>query len=105
MAPGGLLEHGRQKQGPPAGSIEQMSPATGHAPPQVYGSLDIEVTNQGSDFNNDGVFDLCLATPSIGGAGSQIVVYLGNGDGSFVQTPVRTLVGHVLSNCPGDIKR
>jgi len=70
---------------------------------QIYGSLDIDVTNQGSDFNDDGVFDLCLATPSVGGTGSQIVVYLGNGDGSFVQSPVRTVSGHVLSNCAGDI--
>ena len=69
---------------------------------QTYGSFDIEVTNQGSDFNNDDQFDLCLATPSIGGTHSELVVYLGNGDGTFSQTVVRTPLGHVMANCTGD---
>ncbi|MDH3890718.1 MAG: VCBS repeat-containing protein [candidate division Zixibacteria bacterium] len=69
---------------------------------QTYGSFDIEVTNMGSDFNNDDLFDLCLATPSVGGTHSQLVVYLGNGDGTFSQTIIRTPLGHVMADCTGD---
>lgn len=69
---------------------------------QTYGSLDIEITNSGSDFNSDNHYDLCLATPSIGGTGSELVVYLGNGDGTFNQTVVRSVTGHVMANASGD---
>ncbi|UCC43649.1 MAG: VCBS repeat-containing protein [Candidatus Zixiibacteriota bacterium] len=69
---------------------------------QVYGALDIDVTNQGSDFNHDGLFDLVLATPSIGGTSSQIMAYLGNGDGSFDQVLVRNVRGQVFSTRAGD---
>ncbi len=69
---------------------------------QVYGSLDIEVTNKGSDFNNDDLFDLCISTPSIGGANSNMLVYLGNGDGSFDQHSVRTVKGQIFGNCVAD---
>jgi hypothetical protein len=41
---------------------------------QEYSSVDIEVTNEGTDFNNDNIFDLCLATPSLGGTYSEIIV-------------------------------
>lgn len=69
---------------------------------QVYGSLDIEVTNQGSDFNDDGLFDLCISTPSVGGTSSNMMVYLGNGDGSFDQTTVRTVKGQIFGNSVAD---
>ncbi|MDH3889779.1 MAG: VCBS repeat-containing protein [candidate division Zixibacteria bacterium] len=69
---------------------------------QTYGSLDIEITNSGSDFNNDNIYDLCLATPSTYGSHSEIVVYLGNGDGTFGQRVVRSPLGHVMANCAGD---
>lgn len=70
--------------------------------PQTYGSVDIEVANQGSDFNADNIFDLCISTPSVGGEESEMVVYLGNGDGSFAGTPVRTFKGQIFGNCIGD---
>ncbi|MDD4051312.1 MAG: VCBS repeat-containing protein [candidate division Zixibacteria bacterium] len=69
---------------------------------QLYGSTDIEITNKGSDFNNDDIFDLCISTPSVGGQYSQMVVYLGNGDGSFVQEIVHTVKGQIFGNCVGD---
>jgi hypothetical protein len=70
--------------------------------PQTYGSIEIEVANQGSDFNADNVFDLCISTPSVGGAESEMVIYLGNGDGSFSGNPVRTFKGQIFGNCIGD---
>jgi hypothetical protein len=69
---------------------------------QFYGSADVEITNQGSDFNGDDLFDLCLATPSRGGTHSRIVVYFGQGDGHFTQQPVRQVAGHILANTAGD---
>jgi hypothetical protein len=69
---------------------------------QTYGSLDIEITNAGSDFNNDNNYDLCLATPSTYGTHSEVVVYLGNGDGTFEQHVVRSPLGHVMANRAGD---
>lgn len=83
----------------------QTSPRTfvaGSLYPQTYGSVDIEVTNSGSDFNSDGIFDLCVATPSVGGAQSQMMVYFGHTDGSFTQTLIRTLDGQIAANCVGD---
>jgi len=73
-----------------------------HAYSQAYGSLDIQVTNQGSDFNNDNIYDLCLATPSVGGAASELVVYLGYGDGSFDQRIIRTVKGQIFATSAGD---
>jgi hypothetical protein len=70
--------------------------------PQVYGSLDIEVTNQGSDFNGDNIFDLCISTPSVGGTFSNLVIYLGNGASQFTQRVVRTVKGQIFGNCVGD---
>ncbi len=70
--------------------------------PQVYGSLDIKVTNQGSDFNGDNIFDLCISTPSVGGVFSNLVVYLGNGSCQFTQRVVRTVKGQIFGNCVGD---
>jgi len=69
---------------------------------QTYGSLDIEVTNKGSDFDGDDLFDLCISTPSVGGANSNMMVYLGNGDGSFDQNTVRTVKGQIFGNCVAD---
>jgi hypothetical protein len=69
---------------------------------QTFGTRDIQVTNQGSDINNDGRFDLCLSTPSIGGTTSQLMVYLGNADGSFDQHLVRTVDGQIFANTVGD---
>ncbi|MCH9025197.1 MAG: VCBS repeat-containing protein [candidate division Zixibacteria bacterium] len=70
--------------------------------PQLYGSVNIEVTNQGSDFNGDGIYDLCIATPSVGDTSSELVVYLGNGDGTFEQRVVRTVLGQIAANMPAD---
>lgn len=69
---------------------------------QTYGSSDIKITNQGSDFNNDDIYDLCISTPSVGGQQSQMILYLGNGDGTFTQNPVRTVYGQIFGNCVGD---
>jgi hypothetical protein len=69
---------------------------------QVYGSIDIEITNQGSDFNNDNIFDLCISTPSAAGPHSEMVVYLGNGDGTFTQDVIRNVKGQIFGNCVGD---
>lgn len=70
---------------------------------QTYGTFDLEITNQGSDFNDDGYYDLCLATPTSTGTHSEIVVYFGNGDGTFEQSVVRTPLGHVYANRTSDI--
>ena len=69
---------------------------------QMFGSVNIEVTNQGSDFNGDGIYDLCIATPSVGDTSSELVVYLGNGDGTFEQRVVRTVLGQIVANMPAD---
>jgi hypothetical protein len=69
---------------------------------QVYGAVEIDVTNEGSDFDNDGNYDLCISTPSVGGAYSEMVVYLGNGDGTFDQTVIRIVKGQIFGNCVGD---
>ncbi len=69
---------------------------------QLFGSVDIEVTNQGSDFNGDGIYDLCIATPSVGDTSSELVVYLGYGDGTFEQRVVRTVLGQIVANMPAD---
>jgi hypothetical protein len=70
--------------------------------PQAYGAVDIEVTTRGSDFNNDGLFDLCLATPSVGGTYSELVVYLGLGNGTFQPVLVRRVQGQIFASLPGD---
>ncbi|MEW6412402.1 MAG: FG-GAP-like repeat-containing protein [Candidatus Zixiibacteriota bacterium] len=70
--------------------------------PQTWGTTDIEVTNQGSDFNNDNVYDLCVSTPSVGLQYSEITVYLGNGDGTFERVVVDTVRGYVHGNCAAD---
>ncbi|HEX2897762.1 MAG TPA: VCBS repeat-containing protein, partial [candidate division Zixibacteria bacterium] len=70
---------------------------------QTFGSVNIEVTNEGADFNGDNYFDLCVATPSVGNVSSQLVVYLGNGDGTFVKRITREVMGHVVANAPGDL--
>ncbi|HEX2896541.1 MAG TPA: VCBS repeat-containing protein, partial [candidate division Zixibacteria bacterium] len=69
---------------------------------QEFGSVNIEVTNEGADFNGDNYFDLCVATPSVGDTGSQLMVYLGNGDGSFQQIITRSIYGHTVANAPSD---
>lgn len=74
-----------------------------HTYAQENASLEIEVTNQGSDFNDDGYPDLCISTPSVGGTRSQMVLYYGASDGSFDQTTVRDVTGQILGNTVGDI--
>ena len=69
---------------------------------QSYGSFDIKVTNQGSDFNNDNIFDLCISTPSVGGEFSHLYIYLGNGDGTFQQQQIGTFKGQIWGNCVAD---
>jgi len=69
---------------------------------QIFGSVNIEVTNQGADFNGDDYFDLCVATPSVGNATSELMVYLGNGDGTFLQRTTRDVYGQIVANSPGD---
>lgn len=83
----------------------QTSPGvftSGYSYNQIYGSLDIEVTNKGSDFNDDDIFDLCISTPSVGGTISNMMAYLGLGDGSFARHTVRTVKGQIFGNCVGD---
>ncbi|MBK7090357.1 MAG: VCBS repeat-containing protein [bacterium] len=70
--------------------------------PQDYGSVDLDITNSGSDFNSDGKFDLCIASPSVGGAKSKMMIYYGNGDGTFNQTEIREINGQILATCVGD---
>jgi hypothetical protein len=69
---------------------------------QAFGTTDIEATNRGSDFNRDGIFDLCLASPSIGGEFSELTIYLGLGDGTFEQTQVRRVRGQIFASRVGD---
>ncbi|MEE9443759.1 MAG: FG-GAP-like repeat-containing protein [candidate division Zixibacteria bacterium] len=69
---------------------------------QVYATLDVEITNNGSDFNDDNIYDLCISTPSVGGERSEIVIYLGNGDGTFSQHVIHDIRGQVFGNCVGD---
>lgn len=70
--------------------------------PQDYGSVDLDITNSGSDFNSDGKFDLCIASPSVGGAKSKMMIYYGNGDCTFNQTEIREINGQILATCVGD---
>ncbi len=66
--------------------------------PQSYGSSDIQVTGDGADINNDGKYDLCVAAPSIGGTYSSIVIYLGNGDGTFDTATVEVVRGQAKAS-------
>jgi hypothetical protein len=61
------------------------------------GTSDIDITNQGADFNGDGIFDLCVAAPGTGvNAGlSDLEIYLGQGDGTFIAQSVKVLYGSV----------
>ena len=70
--------------------------------PQAYGTVDIDVTNKGSDFNNDKYFDFVITTPSVGGEFSEIVLYEGKPNGAFQVNPVRTIRGQVFGNCIAD---
>lgn len=70
--------------------------------PQNYGAVDIDITNSGSDFNSDGKFDLCIATPSVGGSRSEMLVYFGNGDGTFESTEIRDINGQILASSVAD---
>ncbi len=70
--------------------------------PQSYGTVDIDITNQGSDFNGDLYYDFVITTPSVGGEFSEIVLYEGNANGTFDVTTVRTLKGQVFGNTIGD---
>lgn len=70
--------------------------------PFEFGVTGIDVTNQGADFNRDNNFDLCVTAPSVGGAESEIVVFLGQGDGTFNRQLVRRVLGQVLGNVVGD---
>ena len=70
--------------------------------PQQYGSTDIEVTNEGSDFNNDDYYDLCISTPSVGGDSSEIFIYYGLENGLFNQQKIRQLRGQVYGNTIAD---
>jgi len=71
---------------------------------QPFGTQDIDITDQGSDFNNDGNYDLCAASPGTGvNTGmSDLMVYLGQGDGSFQSIAVRLVQGRVYSTRAGD---
>ncbi len=70
--------------------------------PQAWGTTDIEVTNRGSDFNNDNIYDLCVSTPSVGLQYSEITVYLGRADGTFERQVIDTVLGYILGNCVAD---
>jgi hypothetical protein len=70
--------------------------------PQDFGTVDLEVTTRGADFNGDMHFDLCLASPSKGGQYSDLYVYLGDSDGTFEPVLVRRVLGQVLAARPGD---
>jgi hypothetical protein len=69
---------------------------------QQFGTSDIDVTGAGSDFDGDGIYDLCLASPSVGGTHSELVVYRGNGDATFEPILNRTLRGQVCAARAGD---
>jgi|GEM_PF-2036609 len=71
---------------------------------QPFGTQDIDITDQGSDFNNDGNYDLCVASPGTGANPdmSDLMVYLGQGDGSFQSIVVRLIQGRVYSTRAGD---
>jgi hypothetical protein len=71
---------------------------------QNLGTYDIDITDQGSDFNGDGIYDLCVAAPGTGvNEGlSDLEVYLGQGDGSYNPVNIRVLYGTVSGNRAGD---
>jgi len=72
--------------------------------PQDMGAYDIDITDQGSDFDGDGIFDLCLAAHRTGeNAGlSNLQVYYGQGDGSYDVTVAAVVQGVVIACRPGD---
>ncbi len=70
--------------------------------PQSYGTVDIDITNDGSDFNDDRYFDFVITSPSVGGEFSEIVLYQGKPNGTFDVVPVRTLKGQVFGNSIAD---
>ncbi len=70
---------------------------------QEFGATDIDITNEGSDFNADGLFDLCVAAPSVGGEYSNIFIYIGDGLGGFTQSLVKRVKGQTVANRIGDI--
>jgi len=80
-----------------SGGFEQIA-----SYPQAYATVSVDITNRGSDFNDDNIFDLCITTPSVAQEYSEMVVYLGVGDGTFSQQVVRTVRGQIFGNCVGD---
>ncbi|MCX6833885.1 MAG: FG-GAP-like repeat-containing protein [candidate division Zixibacteria bacterium] len=71
---------------------------------QNLGTYDIDITDQGSDFNGDGIYDLCIAAPGTGpNEGlSDLEVHFGQGDGTYNSVSVKVLYGTVCSNRAGD---
>ncbi len=70
--------------------------------PQQYGAADVDATYAGSDFNHDGYIDLSITTPDIGGVDSDVIVYLGDGSGSFSPTVIRRVLGQAFASAVGD---
>jgi len=68
------------------------------------GTYDIDITDQGSDFNSDGVYDLCVAAPGtdVNEGLSDLQVFFGQGDGTYEAASVRCLYGAVCASRAGD---
>jgi hypothetical protein len=68
-----------------------------HLYPLGYPPVDVVVTSQGTDFNNDGICDLLLTVPTDAYPWSandtRIMVFYGNGDGTFVAAEISDVEG------------
>jgi hypothetical protein len=77
--------------------------------PLEFTSVDISITNEGADFNGDGYYDLCISLPLADyrwyADATSILVYLGNGDGSFMEPTAITSHGLSLVNQTGDFNK
>jgi len=74
--------------------------------PLDFPPVDISITNAGADFNGDGKYDLCVTLPLHRyywySDATRILIYFGNGDGTFTESDVTTVMGLVMASRPGD---
>ncbi len=72
-------------------------------PAQSFGSAEVEAFHDDSDFSSDDHSDLSVATPSIGGAQNQLILYFGNSDGTLKWQAICTVFGQILASCVDEI--
>jgi hypothetical protein len=93
--------------GPPGGMFVQLGNGDGSFQPQLTVAATIYAAAAvAGDFNGDGKLDLAIATVAVAGSTSGVLVFLGNGDGTF-QPPLMsaTVAYYPVQIVVGDFNR